>query len=234
MKTFQHRFFGYALFIAALSSPVFGSNISWTTWGAQPTPTSATGTLLVGVTPVSVTYNGEIAFTQLNGSGNNYFQPTSTFTALPTVPNAPPSDLIAIDGTATTHTVTFGAPVVNPIMDVVSLGGGASTQYIFSLAPNQSLAILGQGPSSAFGGCATCLSLSGTTLTGTEGDGVIQFTGTFSSLTWTGANPENWNGFTFGVTGLAGPTSAPEPGTWGTMLLAGMIGIPAVLRRARK
>ncbi len=222
----------FTLLCAAVLSPVFGATISWTTWTAQPTGSSATGTLLVGATNVNVSYSGEIQFTQLNGSGSNYYQPATTFTAPPTVTNAPPSDMIAIDGTATLHTITFGAPVVNPIMEVVSLGQpGLGTQYAFSLSAGQSMSILAQGPSNAYGGCATCLSLSGTTLTGNEGDGIIQFTGTFSSLSWTGANPEYWNGFTFGVTGLAPTSGAPEPATWGMLLLACVAGVPLALRR---
>lgn len=57
--------------------------------------------------------------------------------------NGPPSDMIAINGTATTHTITFGTAVVNPIMDIVSMGQpGVATQYAFSLAPGQSMSIL--------------------------------------------------------------------------------------------
>jgi len=141
------------------------------------------------------------------------------------VPNAPNSDIIAIDGTATTHTIMFGEPVVNPIMEIVSLGNqNVRTQYQFSLLSGQSMSILNQGPSKAFGGCATCLSLSGTTLTGHEGDGIIQFTGTFTSLTWTGADPEFWNGFTVGV------TAVPEPAP---LLLVGT-GVAGLALIARK
>jgi hypothetical protein len=124
-------------------------------------------------------------------------------------------------------------PVVNPIMDIVSLGQpGAPTHYIFSLSDGQTMSVLNQGPSNAFGGCSTCLSLSGANLAGSEGDGVVQFTGTYTTLSWTGSNPEFWNGFTFGVTGLA-TTETPEPGTEVTLLIAGMIGVPLALRRRR-
>jgi hypothetical protein len=220
---------GSVLIFVATLTPALGATISWTNWKTQPTSTSATGTLLVGSTSVDVSYSGEIAFSQLNGAGTNFFLPLTTFTAPPDVPNAPVKDMIAIDGTATTHTVSFSTPVVDPIMEIVSLGqslAGRHTQYQFSLAPGQSISILNQGPSTSFGGCNTCLSLTGTTISGTEGDGIIKFTGTFASLTWTGAEPEFWNGFTFGATGLP----VPEPSLWGTVLI-GFAGLATALRR---
>lgn len=221
-----------SMFLFATVSNLCASTIDWTTWTSHPNAATVDGTLMVGAMPVSVTYTGEVSFVQLNGNGPNYFQPATTFTAPPTVPNSPPSDIIAIDGTATTHTITFGAAVTDPIMEIVSLGQpGIGTQYAFSLGPGQSVSILNQGPSSAFGGCNTCLSLSGTTLTGHEGDGILQFTGDFTSLSWTGANPEFWNGITFGVTGLASAT--PEPPTWEFVLLAGL-GAAFLAARRRK
>jgi hypothetical protein len=230
MSYVASRIMGALILCAAV--PTFGATISWTTWMSQPTSTTVNGTLTVGSTPVSVTYTGEVAFTQLNGTGTDYFLPVTTFTAPPTVSNAPPSDMIAIDGTATVHTIQFGTTVVNPIIDIVSLGRPSiGTQYIFTLGAGQSMSILNQGPSAGFGGCNTCLSLSGTTLTGTEGDGVIQFIGNFDSLSWTGANPEFWNGFTVGATDIH--PNVPEPATWGMMLLAAIAGIPAALRRRR-
>lgn len=222
----QKDLLGCAFLLATVvSGPAFADTISWTTWTTRLTSTSASGTLVSDTTPVSVDYAGEIAFTQRNGIGTNFYQPLTTFTHSPTVPNAPNSDIIAIDGTATTHTIMFGEPVVNPIMEIVSLGNqNVRTQYKFSLLSGQSMSILNQGPSKAFGGCATCLSLSGTTLTGHEGDGIIQFTGTFTSLTWTGADPEFWNGFTVGV------TAVPEPAP---LLLVGT-GVAGLALIARK
>ena len=40
-----------------------------------------------------------------------------------------------------------------------------------------------------------------------EPHGVIEFQGTFSSISWTSLTNETWNGFTIGVRGLA----VPEP-----------------------
>lgn len=230
------RFTLGGLLLFAAFNPLSGATIDWTTWTSQPTSTSADGTLTVGTQSVSVSYSGEISFTQLNGTGTNFYQPLATFTSPPTVTNAPPSDMIAITGNSTTHTISFGASVVNPIMEIVSLGQPSlGTMYDFSLSAGQSMSILAQGPSDAYGGCNTCLSLSGTTLTGHEGDGIIQFTGTYTSLSWTGASPEYWNGFTFGVTGVGStpPPSVPEPATWGMLLAAFVLGAPLALRRMR-
>jgi PEP-CTERM motif-containing protein len=215
------------VFCATALSPATGATINWTTWKTKPTGTAAEGTLMVGSTGVGVSYSGEIAFAQLNGSGTNFFTPATTFTAPPAVMNSPPSDMIAIDGTATTHMITFSTPVVDPVMEIVSLGQSAvHTQYTFSLSGGQSMAILAQGPSAAFGGCATCLTLTGSTIEGREGDGLIQFTGTFKSLIWTGANPEFWNGITVGATGLP----VPEPETWGLMLLGLGLALTRIVR----
>src|SRR5262249_54048388 len=57
-----------------------------------------------------------------------------------------------------------------------------------------------------------------------EPHGVIQFTGSTSSITWTSLTNEFWNGFTVGVAGVT-PPPVPEPGTWvlslGALALAG-------------
>lgn len=235
MKRLQMRLLGCGIVLFAAVSPAFSATLDWTTWTAQPNASTVNGTLLVGSTPVNVSYSGEIAFTQLNGSGTNYFNPATTFTAPPSVTNGPPSDMIAINGTATNHTITFGTAITDPTMEVVSLGQpSVGTSYTFSLSAGQSMSILAQGPSTVYGGCNTCLSLSGNTLTGHEGDGIIQFTGTYTSLSWTGGNPEYWNGFTFGVTGLAPTSGVPEPATWGSLSLAFVLGMPFVVRRLRR
>ncbi len=211
------------LLLASLSLPAAAA-ADWTRWTTQSGPTAVSGQLIDAGTTVGVSYSGEVDFTQLNGTGVNYFQPLSTFTAA-NVPNAPAFDMIAISGTASLHTITFSQAVTDPVLAIVSLGQpGIGTQYSFSLAGGQSMSILSQGPSSAWGGCATCLSLSGTTLTGHEGDGLVQFRGTFTQLSWTGANPEYWNGITVGV------APVPEPAGWALLSL----GLLAMLPLARR
>jgi hypothetical protein len=64
---------------------------------------------------------------------------------------------------------------------------------------------------------------------------VVEFLGSYSSLTWTTTSGEYWNGFTVGVQGLASvtpPTSGtPEPGTLGLAALAFAFPLVQMLRK---
>jgi hypothetical protein len=52
-------------------------------------------------------------------------------------------------------------------------------------------------------------------LHGIEGHGIIRFSGTFSSLSWTIPTAEFWHGFQIGVQGIGDgpPPPIPEPNT---------------------
>ena len=196
---------------------VSGATFTYVNWTSSTGPTAgAAGTVsgtLFGT--INVTYSGELRFAQTGtiSSPWNGYLPVSTFTSA-LVSNAPPNDqIIGIDGAAGfTDTVTFSSPVNNLIMDIVSLGQpGLGTAYTF----NTPFTILNIGPSNQFGGGTTTLTETGNTLTGHEGDGIIEFAGPISSLSWTGtATPEFWNGFTFGAQSPVTST-IPEPATWG-------------------
>ncbi len=207
---------------SGLVSQVSGATFTYVNWTSSTTPVANAGTVsgtLFG--SINVTYTGELQFAQTGTQNSPWggYLPVSTFTSS-LVSNAPPNDqIIGIDGlTGFTDTVTFSAPVTNLVMDIVSLGqGGVPTNYTF----NQPFTILTIGPSNQFGGGTNTLAESGNKLTGTEGDGLIEFSGTFTSLSWTGGSPEYWNGFTFGAQSAA--TGTPEPGTWGLAGIGAML-----------
>jgi hypothetical protein len=149
------------------------------------------------------------------------------------VTNAPNDHgLIAIDGTNTLHTITFSTPVTGLIFAEVSMGQpGVATSYTF----NQDFTVLSCGPNAFFGGRCFNQPVGTTTnfLSGNEADGTIEFLGPITSLTWTGANPEFWNGFDIGLLGQS-TSAVPEPSS--LMLLAtGLLsGVAAVRRRMRR
>lgn len=209
----------------ALATPVTYTYVSWTSATASSGATngSATGTITSGGQTVTVSYSGDVAGAQTNNSGTNYYNPASTFENS-TVANAPTSpDIIQLsEASSYTDTLTFSSAIVNPIIDIVSLGGGGSVSYTFNAAPT----ILGQGTDD-WGGCNTCLSVSGDTLTGTEGSGVIQFDGSFTSITWTTTGGEYWNGITVGDVAA---TPTPEPGSI-FLLGSGLAGLALLMRK---
>jgi hypothetical protein len=110
----------------------------------------------------------------------------------------------------TTNTFTFSAPIRDPVLLLVSLGQiSIQTTYIF----DQNFTILSDGPG-WWGGPGTLLQPDPHTLVGIEGDGAIEFQGTYTSISFTTANPEYWNGFTLGA-----PVYQSVPDTTGTLIL---------------
>ena len=230
-----------ALF-AGSSSPAAAAPISWTTW-TSGTAGSTTGSAIGTISGlgINVSYVGEFDFfdTSLN------WLPVSSFTG-GTVDNAPPSgagvlnDGIAITGGpgTGTNTVTFSTPVVNPILAIWSLGSPVLPAR-FTFPDTQPFAIQGGGPNSEFGGSSifaggVCPAFS---ICGSEGNGVVQINGTFTSISWTNPASEGYYAFTIGAQGTSATTSGgtpvPEPTTF-ALVSAGLLASAAYRRRARR
>jgi len=208
-----------------LSTPAFAT--SWTDWTAVTVgaPGSASGTL----DGVAVTYSGEVITgsccggTVVNGT-STIWNPTSSFTG-GTVTTSPSvvGDAISLNGSFTgTNTITFATPLVNPIFAIWSLGApGIAASFTFNATPT----LEAGGPNSLFGGAS--ITVSGNTVSGHEGNGVVQFTGTFSSLSWTDTF-DNFYAFTVGVNGAS--STVPEPGSL-ALLALGLAGLKLASRR---
>ena len=208
---------------------------------------SVTGTLTFGSQTVTVTYSGEVAFAELNNTGTYWWGngacgvspcPVYNYSGGGQTIDAPTtSDMIGIVGNEALHTITFSQPVVDPVLAVISLGqgslalGGVFTTYTFG----QPFTILTSG--GGWWGGGSLNNIDGNSLQGIEGNGLVEFTGTYSSISWSAEYPEYWNGFNVAAFGTApeglgpnDPPTVPEPGS---MLLVGT-GAAALTRLRRK
>jgi hypothetical protein len=203
------------------SATTANASVVWTDW-VSGTISSTSGTATGTMGGVGVNYTGENDC--LNCFVSNW-SPATTWQGGP-VTNAPPgnSSIQLMGGGVVKDTLTFSSPVLNPVLAIVSLGqGGINASFIFD--PTLSFTVLGGGPSSAWGGVP--LSPSGNAVFGREGNGLVMFNGSISSISWTNPTFENYYGFTVGEVG-----AVPEPSTWAMMLLGfASVGFLAYRRR---
>jgi len=205
--------------LAVGSTSAGASTIDWATWSSN-TAGAISG---LGIT---VSYSG-----QLNGLSSGYpsWTPITTFSG-GTVGNPPLSagGMIRLTGGGTTvDTITFSTSVVNPVLAIWSLGQ-PSINANFTFTANEPFTIESGGPSAEFGGSSIFV-CAGNPLAvcGAEGNGTVQFNGTFSSISWTNPVFENYYGFTVGAAGIS---TTPEPGTL-LLLGTGILGLAGAVRR---
>ena len=153
---------------------------------------------------------GSLYGAQVNGTGTNYWVPSAPYISTE-VENPPPDpDILQLSGGQNeTYRVTLSEAIKDPIMAIVSLGAaGTPTTYDF----DSPFTIVSQGAGS-FGGTSTSLQrLPNDVLQGAEGNGTIQFIGTFSTFSWTVPTPESWHGFTFGIRTTEALEPTPDAG----------------------
>ena len=219
------RFVGATVATIVVATPLH-AQVSWTDWTSFGTNT-ASGTLMVGSTPVGVTYSGPYSFVQ-TGCGTNYYVP-NVYTNGTTVPNPPtPCDIVALNQGAVNagspHTITFSQAISNPLLALVSWNNQPVVTF------NGPVTVIAQG--CGYWGCGSMTAAGNTILTnGGEVHGTIMLSGNYTSITISEPNDENWHGFTVGVQGLASST-APEPASL-ALLGSGLLALGAVVRRRR-
>lgn len=210
--------------IAGLASLVLAANVpaasaavvTWNTWTSTSTGTAGS---------INTTYSGPAVSLETNYPS---YGPAGTWADGTIVENAPTASnniLKIFGGSLATQTLTFSQAVVNPVFAIWSLGqGGGPASFVF----NQSPTFVAGGPSNEYGGSA--INVVGNTVSGQEVNGTVQFLGTFTSLSWTNPQSENWYGFNVGFESVA---PVPEPATWFMMIL-GFAGIGYLTYRRKR
>ncbi len=190
-----------AIAVSFCSAATAMADTIWTDWtsASNGAPGSASGSL-GGVT---VTYSGQLINSVINGS-SPVWSPNSSFIG-GTVSTSPSAvgDVLFLSGASTgINTITFASPEVDPVFAIWSLGHtGVTASFIFQATP----VLQAGGPNSQFGGQS--IIVSGNTVSGQEGNGVVRFSGTFTSLSWTNTFEDSY-GFTVGTA-----AAVPEPST---------------------
>jgi hypothetical protein len=190
---------------------------------------------------VNVSYTGQVDWGPAIGPASFSWLPVTTFSG-GTVGNAPrgrTNILISGGPNIETDTIRFSKPVKNPVLAIESLGQGLGSNGVSGLGPklgeiaflgNPVFAIEAQGPSQFFHGEFQRMTKSGEAVFGEEASGVLQFFGTYSSISFKDVNFKYFTFITVGDEGLAAPTavtsaldpavtSVPEASTWAMMLL---------------
>jgi hypothetical protein len=208
-------------------------NTMTTPWGNKTYATLGTGTLFDPNTSqtINVTYSGEIySESEFNDpSGTDWFNFSGAYlsNAVSTLP--PRGNFIAVTGySGLTNTLTFSSPVTNLLMAIGSLGNGSVPG---SLVFDRNAVILSSGQGLYGNGPFSMVGPS--TIEGKEGNGMLQFTGTFSSLSWTIPDSELYMVYNIGISNVSS-AAVPEPGqVAASLLLLGGIGGYVFLKRRK-
>ncbi len=215
----------WSLLVATHALPAHAQVVnSWVTWTGAPSSyplttgpggsveyaTAASGSLFDPTTSqtLSVSLNGEIAsWSEFNNpTGTNMWNFPATYLSDSVTTLPPRGNFITYTGySGRTNTLTFSSPVTNLLMSIASLGGGNPGSYKFS----RPAVVVSSGPGNFGNGPFYMESVN--TIYGWEGNGMIQFPGTFQRLSWTAPSPEIYSIYNVGITntgvGGAGNTS---------------------------
>lgn len=191
------------------------ANAGWIDWTSTNTGTMDVGGTSVGVSLTGSPYNYVDGDYYYNNGFTGFTDATGTYGGLA------PTDFIQITQRGS-FTLTFDQAVDDLYMSMISIGQpNLPVTYSFDSA----FSVESQGSNYwGYGG----YSVVGNAFIGNEFNGVLKFTGSFTSISFDIAPGENWHGFNFAAFET---TSVPEPGSL-ILLAAGLLGLVAARKRA--
>lgn len=209
-----------ALIASACITPAFAADTaSWANWSSL-----SSGSLQQGGNAITVSYDGE----NFGIDHNAYIYDVPTSFTNAAVTNTPGTNgtILMSGGGARINTFHFSQAVTNPYIDVFSVGQ-PGVPVSFNFLNGASFSILAQGAGHWGGGSLT--QTSPTSFVGREGNGLLQFHGTFTDISFTTPDNEFYYGATIGV------PAVPEPETWAMMFAGlGLLGFAARRKKASK
>ena len=215
-----------ALLLAATAVPAAAIEVAWTDWLSGNGTTLATGSITSGATTLGVTIASPSGFFFVQtGAGTNFWTEGNPrpYTGVAVTNAQTAAEMVAL-GNGGLKTIIFDRAVTDPYIAFVSWNGNAA-QF--------SGPFVKVSEGCGFYGCGTFTLGANNSFVGTgEATGVLKFTGTFRTLSFTDSS-EAYHGLTIGIAGVAPtPGAVPEPATWA--LLIGGFGLTgAALRRRR-
>jgi hypothetical protein len=121
--------------------------------------------------------------------------------------------------------LTFSEGVLNPVLNIYSLGAPSITgTYRF----DQAFSVLSYDSSSFTISQEQVNGINVYSLSGNEWNGAILFSGTYTNLTWTVTEPEYFSAWAVGVESIV-----PEPSTYALLILAGTSALLFAHRKRR-
>ncbi|WON72773.1 PEP-CTERM sorting domain-containing protein [Nitrosospira sp. Is2] len=204
-----------ALFIAPVQAVPLDT-ASWTSWTS-----STSGSFTQDSNSINVTYTGSTFGVDY---GSHFYNVPASFTNSE-VTNTPGTNgtLLMTGGTTQINGFHFSHAVVDPIISLFSVGQ-SGVPVSFNFLNDVTLSILSQGAGNWGAGLLT---QTGNSITGGEGNGLLQFHGTYTDIEFTTPNYEFYYGATVGALAASAvaPTSVPEPATYALILMGlGMMG----------
>jgi len=206
-----------SLLILISAPAVQAGTVYWTDWTSAGSSV-VNGTMTIGSETVGVTFSGDYYFAQ-TGTGTNFWSPDTPYISA-TVDNAPPaSDIIGL-GSGGTITITFSEAVTNPLIALASWNGNTVD------FGEDKITFLSYGPG-YWGNGTPVMNSDNTGFYGSgELHGVLQVTGTFTSITFSHTG-EYWHGLTVGAVDFA-PVPIPAA-FW--LLGSGLLGLVGLKRK---